>query len=153
MKAIRIIATVAVASGWSLAFAAISLPSQKLGSWESSSSSNLHPGTSMRTRMCFAADTEGQLKAKGEAAGKQYHCTTTDPLRQGDTYTYEGSCQVGAHPTKSTTIVTFQGDAAYHSVSTTDRGDGKSASVFTTDSHWVGPCQSGQVPGEGEIIK
>ena len=153
MKAIRIIAILAVASGCSLAFAAVNLPSQKLGSWESSSSSNLHPGTSMRTRMCFAAGTEGELKAKGEAAGKQYHCTTTDPARQGDTYTYEGSCQVGPHATKTTTVVTFQGDAAYHSVSTTDRGDGKPASVFTTDSHWVGPCQPGQVAGEGESIK
>ena len=56
-------------------------------------------------------------------------------------------------PKKTTTVVTFQGDAAYHSVSTTDRGDGKPASVFTTDSHWVGPCQAGQVPGEGEMIK
>lgn len=43
--------------------------------------------------------------------------------------------------------------AAYHCVSTTDRGEGKPASVFTTDSHWVGPCQVGQAPGEGEMIK
>ena len=55
--------------------------------------------------------------------------------------------------TQTTTLVTFQGDAAYHSVSTTERGEGKPAAVFTTDSHWVGPCQTGQVPGEGETIK
>ena len=153
MNAIRIIATVAAAAGCSYAFAAGDLPSHKLGSWESTSSSNMHPGTPMRTRMCFAAGTDAELKAKGEAAGKPYHCTTSDPVRQGDTYTYEGSCEAGAEPTRTTTVVTFQGDAAYHSVSTTERGEGKPPSVFTTDSHWVGPCQAGQVPGAGETIK
>jgi hypothetical protein len=135
--------------GCSLALAAPNLPPQKLGSWESSTTSSQHPGTPMRSRMCFGPTTDSELKAKGE----QYHCTNTDVLRQGDTYSYESTCQIGQHPMKTSTVVTYHGEGSFHSVSTSDLGAGKAASVMTTDSHWVGPCAAGQVPGEGELIK
>ena len=131
---------------------AVELPPMKLGLWETASTSSLRPALTARTQVCYGAGTERELRAKAEAALKQYQCVTPGYQQSGDSYVYESACTIGGHKLTTRSVLTYQGDSSIHSVTTSDPGDGKPPHTMTSDSKWIGACKPGQKPGDGELL-
>lgn len=74
---------------------AVELPASKLGLWETTSITSLHPGPAMRTQICFGAGTEREFWAKGQDGLKKYPCKSPGMQRSGDSYVYENACTIG----------------------------------------------------------
>ncbi len=132
--------------------AAVELPASKLGLWETTSITSLHPGPAMRTQICFGAGTEREFWAKGQDGLKNYSCKSPGMQRSGDSYVYENACTIGGHIMTWRSVMTYQGDESVHSVTTTDSGDGGRRHTNTSDMRWLGACKPGQKPGDSEVM-
>ena len=141
------LAMLSAASVW-----AVELPPMKLGLWETASISSLRPAFTARTQVCYGADTERELREKGEAALKQYQCVTPGYQRSGDSYVYESACTIEEHKLTTRSVLTYQGDNSIHGVTTSDSGDGKPPHTMTGDSRWIGACKPSQKPGDTEFL-
>ncbi len=137
---------------WTSSVGAVELPPSKLGLWETTSTMSLHPGPAMRTQICFGEGTEREFWTKGQDALKNYSCKSPGMQRSGDSYVYENACTISAHTMTWRSVMTYQGDASVHSVTTTDSGDGKPPHTMTSDMRWLGACKPGQKPGDSEIM-
>ena len=137
----------AVSSAW-----ALELPPMKQGLWETASTSSLRPALTARTQVCYGAGTERELRAKAEAALKQYQCVMPGYQQSGDSYVYESACTIGGHTLTTRSVLTYQGDSSIHGVTTSDPGDGKPPHTNTGDSRWIGDCKPGQKPGDSEFL-
>jgi len=131
---------------------AVELPPSKLGLWETTSTTSLHPGPAMRTQICFGAGTEREFREKGEDALKKYPCKSPGMQRSGDSYVYENACTIGGHIMTWHSVLTYQGDESVHSVTTTDSGDGGPRHTNTSDMRWLGAYKPGQKPGDSEVM-
>ena len=131
---------------------AVELPPMQLGLWETASTSSLRPDLTARTQVCYGADTERQLRAKAEAALKQYQCVTPGYEQSGDHYVYESACMIGGHKLTTRSVLTFESSGVIHGVTTSDSGDGKPPHTMTGNSRWIGACKSGQKPGDSEFL-
>ena len=112
----RIVAAAAIVSGLACAATAVlavDLPARKPGLWEVTLNM---PGGKMPPRLmkfCTDAETDAALFKLGMNAA-QGICSRNDVQRSGNVVTMDSECKLGDTKMTSRAVMTFTGDAAYH---------------------------------------
>ena len=107
--------------------------SHKPGLWETRVQA---AGRTMVTQMCTDAATEARNIAT-TAAYMKANCTKNELSQQGNTFVSNTECTFSGQHVVGHTVTTKIGDSAFHTDGTT-----------IVDAKWLGPCKTGQKPGD-----
>lgn len=145
-----------------IAFAAVSLafctgvnaqeefPKLKAGLWESSWTISGRPP--LQSQMCVDDQTYSLMFKSGQSLQKKNCSRHSLKNLGGGKYVGDSVCQFGSRQATGHDEMTITGDSAYHVVHTTHwapaRPDGKSDTVDTGDSRWIGACAAGMRAGD-----
>jgi len=131
---------------------ALELPTQKPGLWQTTMKGEKIPGGSRSYNMCLDVASLAEAKASADAHLKN-DCSKSDVHMQGSTWISESTCTFSGTHVVGHTETTFVGDNAFHTEVTSSSDSpkhGKTTSVMTVDSKYLGPCPPGQEPGVPE---
>ena len=134
---------------------ALELPVQKPGLWKTTMTGEKVPGGSRSYNMCLDAASLAEAKASADAHLKN-DCSKSDVRMQGNTWISESTCTFSGIHMDGHTETTYSGDNAFHTevTSTSDSPKhGKTTTVMTVDSKYLGPCAPGQKAGVPEAQK
>jgi Protein of unknown function (DUF3617) len=129
---------------------AVDLPARKPGLWEVTL--NL-AGGKMPPRVmkfCTDAETDAALYKLGMNAA-QGMCRRNDIQRSGNIVTMDSECKLGDVTLTSHAVMTFTGDAAYHTDIQSHFNPpmaGHSESSMTQEAKWAGACPADMQPGD-----
>ena len=141
------LATLAVASGAD----ADQCPPRKPGLWQMTVTMQGSPVPPMTSKYCIDAATESALISAGQNAANKM-CSGETIRITGGTGTIDATCKFGNMTSTSHTVITFMGDAAYHSETRSHLSPPpkyvKSDHVTVNDAKWTGPCPAGMKPGD-----
>lgn len=129
---------------------AIDLPILKSGLWEVARVSDMEGGQRKISTVCLDANTQREMMSFGMGASMAF-CPENDRRFEGNRLTIKATCQFNQSTIRSETVMTFQGDSAYHTeVSATYDPPflNIAQSRSTLDGRWVGPCPANQQPGD-----
>ena len=126
------------------------LPRRKPGLWEST----LHLETSRRppprTRLCLDEATDALSLRYALGLAKE-RCSQMEIKRSGREFTIRSTCDIGQHRITTQSVMTFDGDTAYHYVAQSHYDpplNGRSETRTEQDGRWIGACEPGQKPGD-----
>jgi len=125
------------------------MPKRKSGLWELSMKMDASPAL-MRMQQCVDEKSDDLMQQQGEQQS-QTKCSKNAFSKSGNRVITESICKFGE--TTATTKAVFTGD-----FTTTYRGEihssynppmhGMKESNQTIDAKWLGPCKTGQKPGD-----
>jgi hypothetical protein len=124
-------------------------PPVKDGLWETHSTQTQQGKTVSDTSMkiCQSKELTKSMQSIGEDMRKKNKCTSTVSQPAANTYVEESRCAEGPNAdTVTRMIYTFQGDTASHMEM--HMNVGKTETVMTMDSQYVGTCPAGMKPGD-----
>jgi hypothetical protein len=138
--------------GMALAFSALAAepPVLKSGLWEVTRSGSQQPERKSLTTMCLDESVQAQMREFGMGAAKEL-CSQSDRSFEGNKMTMTATCKLGQTTMKTSSVMTFFGNASYHmdGTATYDPPMGTMKDMKTTvDAKWVGACRPGQQPGD-----
>ena len=155
-----VIAAVATATVSSVAFAA-EPPVLKSGMWEVTTfNAQVPPDRRPVTTMCLDESVQAQMREFGMGQAKDM-CTQDERNVEGNRMTMSATCKDGQTTMKAKSVMTFNGNTAYHmdGTATYDPPLPNMPKEMKTsvDGRWVGPCKPGQQPGDitlanGQVI-
>jgi|PersoiStandDraft_1058852.scaffolds.fasta_scaffold59482_2 Protein of unknown function (DUF3617) len=123
------------------ALAATDLPDIKAGLWESRTTM----GDTKNIISSSCMDNSVYKKMSDDRdKNPNRPCQVIHAERNGSTYSSEVECKFGKKVTRSTTVITFSGNTAYHSEM---RGSANSVEMVI-DSKYLGSCPSGMKLGD-----
>ena len=134
---------------------ALELPEQKPGLWQTTMTGEKVPGGSRSYNMCLDAASLAEAKASADAHLKN-DCSKSDVRMQGNTWISESTCTFSGIHMDGHTETTYSGDNAFHTEVTSSSDSpkhGKTTTVMTVDSKYLGPCAPGQKAGVPEAQK
>lgn len=132
--------------------AALELPVQKPGLWQTTMKGEKVPGGSRSYNTCLDVASLAAAKASADAHLKN-DCSKNDLRKQGDTWIAESTCTFSGMHVAARTETTFNGDDAFHTQVTSSVDSpkhDKTTTVMTIDSKYLGVCAPGQKPGVPE---
>jgi hypothetical protein len=138
--------------GFVLALSAVAAepPVLKSGLWEVSRSSSQQPERKSMTTMCLDESVQAQMREFGMGAAKEL-CSQNERTVDGNKMTMSATCKLGQTTMKTSSVMTFFGNASYHmdGTATYDPPMGTMKDMKTSvDAKWVGACRPGQQPGD-----
>ena len=126
------------------------LPRRKPGLWEST----LHLETSRhappRTRLCLDEATDALSLRYGLGLAKD-QCSQMEIKGSGHEFTIRSTCVIGQYRVTTQSVMTFDGNTAYHFVAQSHYDpplNGRSETRTEQDGRWIGACEPGQKPGD-----
>ena len=125
-------------------------PARKSGLWEETQTSNLN-AKPWKNWHCVGAGPEHALEMEMGDAHDDGTCTRVTVTRKQELFTLEKRCKLGKSSTYATASYKGNFDSSYemtYSTSITPAYDGQTELSGTVRARWVGPCQSGQRPGD-----
>jgi hypothetical protein len=105
---------------------------------------------SFQTKMCIDRSTQASLTGMGNSMVKSM-CSKMATQVSGSVATTQAVCKMGGSTMTTNTVVTYQGDTAFHAESHTNFSPpfmGKTESQSVQDGKWTGACPAGMVPGD-----
>ncbi|HEV7489807.1 MAG TPA: DUF3617 family protein [Rhodanobacteraceae bacterium] len=141
--------------GASAPAAALELPAQKPGVWQTTMKGEKIPGGSRSYSMCLDAASLAEAKATADEHLKN-DCSKNDVRMEGTTWIAESSCTFSGMHVVARTETTFAGDDAFHSEVTSSYDspkNGKTTSVMSVDGKFLGACAPGQKAGVPEAVR
>jgi hypothetical protein len=140
--------------GASASIAALELPAQKPGLWQTAMTGEKIPGGSRSYSTCLDVASLAEAKATADAHLKN-DCSKNDVRKEGSKWIAESSCTLSGMHVVGHTETTFNGDDAFHTEVTSSYDSpkhGKTTSTMSIDSKYLGDC-TGQKPGVPEAQK
>lgn len=134
---------------------ALELPAQKPGVWQTTMKGEKIPGGSRTYSTCLDAAWLAEAKATADAHLKN-DCTNSDLRKDGDKWIADSTCTLSGMHVVGHTETTYTGEDAFHTEVTSSYDSpkhGKTTSVMSVDSKYVGACAPGQKPGVPEAAK
>ena len=128
---------------------ALELPVQKPGLWQTTMKGEKIPGGSRSYSTCLDVASLAEAKASADAHLKN-DCSKSDVRKEGSTWIAESTCTFSGTHIVGRTETTFSGDDAFHSEVTSISDSpkhGKTTSVMSIDSKYLGACAAGQKAG------
>lgn len=125
-------------------------PVLKSGLWEVSRSGSQQPERKSLTTMCLDESVQAQMREFGMGAAREL-CSQNERTVEGNRMTMTATCKLGPTTMKTSSVMTFNGNASYHmdGTATYDPPMGTMKDMKTTvDAKWVGACKPGQLPGD-----
>ena len=146
-----VIAGLAAAAG-SVDVGAAEPPVLKSGMWEVTTiNAQVPPDRRPVTTMCLDESVQAQMREFGMGAAKDM-CTQDERSVEGNRMTMSATCKDGQSTMKAKSVMTFNGNTAYHmdGTATYDPPIPNMPGELKTsvDGRWVGPCKPGQQPGD-----
>lgn len=135
--------------------AALELPVQKPGLWQTTMKGEKIPGGSRSYSMCLDAASLAEAKASADAHLKD-DCSKSDVHMQGSTWIAESTCTLSGMHVVAHSETTFTGDESFHTQITSSYDSpkhGTTNSMMTVDSKYLGACAPGQKVGVPEAQK
>ena len=129
---------------------AVDLPARKPGLWEVTLSMAGGKMPPQVMKFCTDADTDAALYKFGMNAA-QGMCSRNDIQRSGNVVTMDSECKMGDMTMNSHAVMTFTGDAAYHTDIQSHFNPpmaGRSELSMTQEAKWAGACPADMKPGE-----
>lgn len=130
-----------------LAASAVDLPKRKSGQWEISTSQTGGPPGPV-AQMCIDEKTDDLTR---QLAAGAVTCSKQEIRREADRYVAESVCKLGDSTATTRTVISgdfasiYQADIeATYSPPLMGMSEGRS----TVTARWLGPCRSGQRPGD-----
>jgi hypothetical protein len=131
-----------------IAASAAELPSRKPGLWDMKMITEGRGMPPQLMQQCVAEDTDRRMNTTFGGISKNA-CTKHEVKVSEGTMTVETVCSTDSGPAASRAVITGNFEQAYTVKVTTARGAaGKDVSNTTIEGKWVGPCKTGQVPGD-----
>lgn len=131
--------------------AALELPVQKPGLWQTTMKGEKIPGGSRSYNMCLDVASLAEAKATADAHLKN-DCSKNDVRKEGDIWIAESTCTFSGMHVVGHTETKFAGDDAFHS-EVRSSFNGKTDSVMSIDGKYLGACAPGQKPGVPEAVR
>jgi hypothetical protein len=132
---------------------ALELPVQKPGLWQTTMKGEKIPGGSRSYSTCLDVASLAEAKASADAHLKN-DCSKSDVRKEGSTWIAESTCTFSGMHVVGHTETTFSGDDdAFHTEVTSISDSpkhGKTTSVMSIDSKYLGACAPGQKAGVPE---
>jgi len=126
-------------------------PHRKPGLWQTTMTMQGVPRPPMTSKYCVDEATESYMMNQGQGMMQQ-SCPTHDVHVMGGRGTIDMVCKFGSMTQTSHTLVTFTGNAAYHSETkshmTPPMPYGKADQQMSVDATWTGPCPPDMKPGD-----
>ena len=125
-------------------------PMLKSGLWEVSRVNTQQGDKAHLTMMCLDDSVQAQMREFRMGVAKEM-CTENDQRVEGNRMTVKVSCKLGPTTMKTTSVMVFSGNTAYHTESTASYDPpfmNMSEAKSTIDGKWTGPCKAGQLPGD-----
>lgn len=122
-------------------------PFSKPGLWVMT---QMHGKQSFQTKMCIDRSTQANLTGMGNSMVKSM-CSKMATQVNGSVATTQAVCKMGGSTMTTNSVVTYQGDTAFHTESHTSFSPpfmGKTESQSVQDGKWTGTCPSGMMPGD-----
>ena len=146
-----VIAGLAAAAG-SVDVGAAEPPVLKSGMWEVTTiNAQVPPDRRPVTTMCLDESVQAQMREFGMGQAKDI-CTQNERSVEGNRMTMSATCKDGQSTMKAKSVMTFNGNTAYHmdGTATYDPPMSNMPPELKTsvDGKWVGPCKPGQQPGD-----
>jgi hypothetical protein len=132
--------------------AALELPAQKPGLWQTTMTGEKIPGGSRSYSMCLDAASLADAKASADEHLKN-DCSKSDVRMQGSTWISESTCTLSGMHVVAHSETTFNGDDSFHAQITSSYDSpkhGTTTSVMNVDSKYLGACTPGQKVGVPE---
>lgn len=140
-----------IAASLAVAFSSVALavapPYSKPGLWIIT---RTNAKRSLQTSMCIDRSTQESLTGMGGSMAKSM-CSKMATQVNGSVATTEAVCKMGGSTMTTNSVVTYQGDTAFHVESHTKFSPpfmGKTESQSVQDGKWSGACPAGMVPGD-----
>ncbi len=129
--------------GFALAFSALAAepPVLKSGLWEVTRSGGQQPERKSLTTMCLDESVQAQMREFGMGAAKEL-CSQSDRSFEGNKMTMTATCKLGQTTMKTSSVMTFFGNASYHMDGTRDLrpADGNDEGHEDNGGRQVGRC-------------
>ena len=125
---------------------------RKPGLWHIVTETGSMTAPSREIRICIDSATEDTLYQLSTNGGSGAACDRTGVRRLNDTLTTEMVCKVGETKITTQTVITYNGDSAYHSEIKAHFDpptmNGRSGSTARQDAKWLGSCPADMQPGD-----
>jgi hypothetical protein len=125
-------------------------PVLKSGLWEVTRVISQQPDRRSVTTMCLDESVQAQMREFGMGAAKEM-CSQNERSFSGNRMTMTATCRMGPSIMKTTAVMIFTGNTAYHldQTSTFDPPMPNTSLARTSlDARWVGACRAGQQAGD-----
>jgi len=131
---------------------AVDAPTRKAGLWEVTT----RTGTQQTVLRACVGNAAEQVKANAEALNSMKSmCSKQDMRMIAGKLISDSECNLAGSKASIHATTTFSGDAVAHTAEHNEGTStyspplaGQSKATTLTESKWVGPCQSGQIPGQ-----
>src|SRR5713226_2016636 len=147
---IALLAASAACLGFAGAALAVEPPVLKAGLWEVTRTSDAQPNEKHITTMCLDDSVQAEMREFGMGVAKEM-CSQSDRRAEGNRLTVTATCKLGPTTMKSTSVMVFSGNTAYHAEGSATYDPpvmNMSQSKSAIDGKWTGPCKPGQQPGD-----
>jgi Protein of unknown function (DUF3617) len=144
------IAGLCAAGGAAFGTYAADLPVLKSGLWEVSRMTTQQGDQKHLTTMCLDDSVQAEMREFSMGVAKEM-CTQNDRRIEGNRMTVKATCKLGPTTMKTTSVMVFSGNTAYHTDATASYDPpfmNMSEAKSTIDGKWTGPCKAGQLPGD-----
>jgi hypothetical protein len=125
-------------------------PVLRSGLWEVARSGGQQPEPKSLTTMCLDESVQAQMREFGMGATKDM-CSQNERSVEGNKMTMTTTCNLGQTTMKTSSVMTFSGNTAYHMDSNSTYDPplmNMRESKASVDAKWVGACKPGQQPGD-----
>ncbi len=134
---------------------ALDLPARKPGLWELTMSFGDRKIPAQVMRQCTDAASDKLMNSNFGGAAQQA-CSQQNVTRSGGTITVDSVCTIAGATTTAHAVITGSFDSAYSMQVTSKRVGGpmlpgmepNGESHMSIAAKWLGPCESGQRPGD-----
>ena len=125
---------------------AADLPKRKSGLWEMKMTTAQIPG--LVSQMCVDQNTDDLLAGEHE---EKMACTKNDMRREGAEIVVDSVCKIEGGTATTRTVISGNFDSAYRVESKSTYNPpiaGLKEGSVVIDAKWLGPCKTGQKPGD-----
>src|SRR6266567_3996888 len=113
---IALLAASVACLGFTGAAPAAETPVLKAGHWEVTRTSDQQPGQKHLTTMCLDDSVQAEMREFGMGIAKEM-CSQSDRRTEGNRMTVTATCKLGPSTMKTTSLMIFNGNTAYHTES------------------------------------
>jgi hypothetical protein len=129
--------------------AAVDMPSRKPGLWDLKMDFEGRQAPARSMKQCIDAATDKMMNSPGSNPMSREQCSKKDVQQVGGTIVVDSICKIGTVTNVSHAVVSGDFNSNYTvKVETQQQGVPASATKMSIAAKWVGPCASGQRPGD-----
>ena len=131
---------------------AAELPTRKPGLWEIRMTHS-GPGAGQVIKQCVDAETDAKMLQMSGSVGEQMGmtCSKKNTREHGGVYIVESDCAMAGSRTITKTVISGDFNSTYKADTTITQDPpimGNAVTKMSQTAKWVGPCASGQEPGD-----